>query len=544
MENKIDVLYVHPGRHASDYNIPVGLIGLMNSIDCTKIGKMYYEITDGIILKSKIIVMDCHWYFSLSEIERLSSIFKKIKKDIIIIIGGHTATIFAKYIIDRFKVDFVIKGDAEIPFPLLIKELLGGRNGRHVPNIVNKKFVTPQSYSLTSKDFSDCDYINIDWFPLLELRMKKVHRLIEFGCNEQLGIYPLIPIYKGCKYNCEFCYTKQTSHIRLYKRGFILRTAESIIKDLLLCSHHKYIRQVYMVADFINLTKESFYKKILSQKYNVNLYYEFEHFNSPDLPILTKMISCFRKCYFAFVFGEPFNNNPKIRFNYLSKVLDYFESLNKEIGVKIYYGGSNRTMRYCRELQLRHKELTLSSYKQWFRPVPFICKNNNINKISYFSFWKKKANKDSAFYFLAQSLKDGEYRFQLLMGKLCLDQKKYHRAVHYIRKALNLNPHKSIAHFYLAKAYFGLNQYREAIRNVKKADYKEIDIRFFLGSCYEKIKQFNKAIKEYREAENIDKKNPKINLSLFNCYTSINRKKQANKELEKLNNKIRNIKDI
>lgn len=534
---KIDVLYIHPGRCAADYNIPVGLIGLMNSIDCSKTGKMYFEVTDDIILKSRIIVMDCHWYFSLPEIGRLSGVFKKINRNTIIVTGGHTASVFAEDIVNKFEVDYVIKGDAERPFPLLIKELLEGRSGCSVPNIVNKRFVTPQTYHLTEKDFSNCDYLNIDWFPLLKRRTQEVHKLMKFGYDEYLGVYPLIPIYKGCKYDCEFCYTRQTLHKRIYKRGFIARTPESIIKDLLFCSRHRYIRQVYIIADFLNIAGNNFSQRILSHKYNVNLYYEFEHFNTP-LPVLVKMANCFNKCYFSFIFGEPFHKNLKIRFNYLSEVLAYFKNINKEILVRIYYGGSSKSIQYCEELQRQYKGLDLAPYEPWFRPVPFIYKNNSTRNNSFFSLWRKKAEKSSASHFLAKSYKDDEARFLLLLGQMFFYKGRYARTISCCKGALNLNPRKASACLYLAKAYFRLKRYEEAIKNAKKAIYGKIDMHFFLGVCYEKIKRYDNAIKEYRAAEKMNPNSPEINSSLFNCYKNINQKKQAVKEIEVYINKL------
>ena len=73
-KHEIDVLYIHPGGNQSDYNIPMGLIGLMNSIKCAKIGKMYYEVNDKLISNSKIVVMDCHWYFSLFDSRLIASL--------------------------------------------------------------------------------------------------------------------------------------------------------------------------------------------------------------------------------------------------------------------------------------------------------------------------------------------------------------------------------------------------------------------------------------------------------------------------------------
>jgi len=235
-KDKIDVLYIHPSGNLTEYNIPMGVIGLMNSIDCVKLGKMYFEVNDEIIFNSKIIVMDCHWYFSLSEIGKLARKFKAINPEVVIVVGGYTATIFAEMMVFRFKVDYVIKGDAELPFPLLIKALLGGKSVAGIPNIVSKTFITKQSYKLTEKDYSNADYLTIDWFPALKHRMEIIHKGLPFNWIEELGVYPFIPVFKGCSYDCNFCYASKGINFALSKRGIVSRSPESIVGDLRFCS--------------------------------------------------------------------------------------------------------------------------------------------------------------------------------------------------------------------------------------------------------------------------------------------------------------------
>ncbi|MFH1854184.1 MAG: tetratricopeptide repeat protein [Candidatus Omnitrophota bacterium] len=545
-KNKIDVLYIHPSRNESDYSIPMGVIGLMNSIDCIKIGKMYFEVTEDIISNSKIIAMDCHWYFSLSEIGRMAKEFKKINPSIVIIIGGHTATVFAEMIVDRFKIDYVIKGDAEIPFPLLIKELLEGRDGRHVPNIVNKRFTTPQSYHLTREDYSKYDYITIDWFPIFKERMIKIHKVLPFGCNGSLGLYPFIPVYKGCKYNCNFCYARKQLQKKLYRRALVSRTPESIIKDLQICSKHKEIKQVHMIADFVNILDEEYTNKIFSQKYDINLYYEFEHFNSPPIDILGKMMDCFNKCYFTFIFSEPFNKHPEARFIYLREVLNYFKNSAREVKVNIYRGHSKKIMKYSNELKRNYEGLIFGSCKQWFRPMPLIYKNNNDSENErYFNFWKKKADKITSKHFVAKSHKDDNSRFHALLGDALMDAKEYNKAIHNYNAALNLDSNNITIHLSLASAYFNLKRYEEAIKEANKAielDCKEGKAYLILSFCYEKIKQYKKAINELKKAEKMIPGDPGINFSLFNWHRKIAQIEHSNKELDKAILKLRPLK--
>lgn len=415
-KNKIDVLYIHPSGNSGDYNIPMGVLGLLNSIDCVKAGKMYFEVTDSILLNSKIIAIDCHWYFSLSEIGRLAKDIKKINPRATIIVGGQTATALAGMMVKRFKVDYVVRGDGEIPFPLLVKDILGGGDGRDVPNIASRRFINPQTYHLTEEDYNKSDCITIDWFPALKERMGLIHNFLPFGYCEPMGLYPFIPVYKGCSNDCDFCFSRSSAQRKLYGRGLVARSPEMVVKDLQACSQNKDIKQVYMISDFVNILGEGYANKVFSGKYDVNLYYEFEHFNSPSTDILGKMTDCFNKCYFTFIFSKPFHRHPGERFDYLLKVLNYFKSLDKEITIGIYTDGSKSFDKYYGELKRAYGGLVINDCKGWFEPVPLVRDDDkDPDGAKYFNFWRREARKMASRNFVARSGEDDNSRFYALL---------------------------------------------------------------------------------------------------------------------------------
>jgi len=96
-----------------------------------------------------------------------------------------------------------------------------------------------------------------------------------------------------------------------------------------------------------------------------------------------------------------------------------------------------------------------------------------------------------------------------------------------------------LAHFEKAQAHFISKQYKETIREANKVIKlnhiagKMHRVYLLLGFCYEKLKQYKKAISELKKAEKIDPEEPQINFSLSNCYRKIGQIEQANKEIEK-----------
>lgn len=393
-KNEIDVLYVHPRGTPNYYNIPMGLIGLMNSIDCRKIGKTCFELTEEIIAKSRIIVMDCHWVHCLEEVGRLAQEFKKINPGVVIIVGGYTATIFSEMIVDQLKIDYVIKGDTEKPFPLLIKALLEGKNICNIPNLVSRSFVTPQSYTLTKDDYSRCNCINIDWFPTFKHRMKLVHQSFPFIYNEDLGIYPFIPVFKGCIRDCDFCYAGKTWSLALCKRSLISRTPESVIRDLLTCSKQKDINQVHIVADFIDVLGEKFADIIFSHRYDLNIHYEFEFSNYVSIEMLEKMLASFKKCEFTFIFSDYYHEKSFMkRYNYLAETFNYLKKYRNRLNLILYILKGNKTFDalYARLIEI-YKGLMLFDHQEWMADFPYPGKEYRLNTKKYFKSYFRTIN--------------------------------------------------------------------------------------------------------------------------------------------------------
>jgi tetratricopeptide (TPR) repeat protein len=518
-ERKIDVLYIHPSGNATDYNIPMGLIGLMNSINCVKTGKMYFEVSNDEILNSKIIVMDCHWYYTLSEIGRLAGEFKKINPNVVIIAGGYTASIFAEMIVGRYKIDYVIRGDAEVPFPLLVKTLLEGKNVRRVPNIVGRGGVAAQSYKLTRKDYSKADCLSLDWFPALKRRMKALHKILPFHWNEFLGLYPFIPVFKGCPYDCKFCYAGKSLNFALCKRGIVSRSPQSVVKDLLVCSKSKDIKQVYMVADFIDVLGEKYANKIFSKKYDINLNYSFNISTAVSKEILGKMLESFNKCRLKFIFSEYFHRNSAEKtYNYLAELFDYLRQYKNKVDLTLFTMDGNRNFgKLYAKLKRINKELGFDDHSSWFIKMPYPISRNNQGGEAYFNRWIKKSRRDSKPF--RASNENNKHGFYLELGSEFMEQRKNKDAARYFRQALDLDPGNGEICFELAVAYFNLKQYREAIRAVNRAaelGYKNDYIHLFLGLCYQGSRQYKKGIEELNKAKKINPKGAQMNLSLVN----------------------------
>ncbi len=301
----VEVLYIHPFSQLNRNDIiPMGIMGLMNSLNCRKLGKMYYEVNNSDILNTKIVVMDIHWYHSMKSAADLALRCKRVNPSAKIIVGGYTATIFAEFILGNFKVDYVIKGDAEYPFILLTKAIIENLGTTMIPNVCSNKQNNEITYSISQKDFDNLDNISLDWFPTLK------RKIVYYQSSSFLSfIYPWIPIYRGCKYSCDYCLGSNTYQYKLTGRALVWRSSESVVQDLIRLNNDRNIKTIYIFHDFIDVLGEDYAKKVLSRKYNFSLCYEF--YNLPSFPILNQMIECFPGSTFLLPTTSNHANLPK-----------------------------------------------------------------------------------------------------------------------------------------------------------------------------------------------------------------------------------------
>lgn len=496
----IDVLYIHP--NPTDFNVPLGAIGLMNSIDCPKLGTFCFETTEDLVLKSKIVVMDCHWFFPLHEVGTLSRQLKSINPRVIIIVGGYTATIFAEDIVKRFPVDFVIRGDAEGPFPLLINALLSGRSYGDIPNIVSRGHRSPHSYSLTEDEFNNTDYLTIDWFPSLKKRMSFLNAAFPQGFyNETFGVYPIITAFKGCPYDiCDFCYGCRELQQALCKRGTVAREASAVIRDLQRCSRSKDINQVYMLSDFIPVLGAEYAKEVFSQKYDLNLHYEFSFKNTLTLDVLDRMLQSFNRCRFTFLFSDLYHKHShRARFNYLAKIFEFIKKRSSSTILELYGLKGNEVFNdYYTKLSRMHEDVRMLDHGPWMTDIPYPNTGKKSRKKNSFTHWIGKSQKEVRKRFIASSAKHERCRFYCILGREYFKRGNFKKAQYYCKRASYTNYGDPNLNLFLTKLYLDMERYDNALeesRRLRRSPHSA-QLKILSACCYAKKGEHRKAIRQ------------------------------------------------
>jgi len=252
--------YYRPFNRFSFINLPpVGLLGLADflrenqySTRVVHLGVEKYQY--GEINLDKIITehqpsfvgLGLHWHFQAFDVIETAQKIKQAHPEVAIVLGGFTASAFAEEILRTFDcVDFVIRGDAEIPLRDLIAQYHSGGAYHHVPNLAFREGGTiranPVSYVGDQKVLDKVCYTDFtlmkDYSTFVDSFSRYVHlNDISEGFQKLvIGQKKMYPVFlgRGCVYNCSFCGGSQMAQkSNNNRKGVYFRSVESVLKSM------------------------------------------------------------------------------------------------------------------------------------------------------------------------------------------------------------------------------------------------------------------------------------------------------------------------
>jgi len=157
---KIDFLFVHVPKKSSFYKplnefmnitfMPMGILAMSDYLcrngfasQIVHLGVEWIEDHNFSLIEwlkdkqVKVIGMPIHWHYQSYDTIEVAKKIKERYPHIFIVLGGFTASFFAKEILENFScIDAVVRGDGEKPVVALMKEITGGAtNLASVPNL-------------------------------------------------------------------------------------------------------------------------------------------------------------------------------------------------------------------------------------------------------------------------------------------------------------------------------------------------------------------------------------------------------------------------
>lgn len=333
--------YYKPFNRFTFINLPpVGLLGLADFLRknkySTKIIHLgvekykYGEINLSKIItehQTAIVGLGLHWHFQAFDVIETAKKIKEIRPDVAVVLGGFTASIFAEEILRRFDcIDFVIRGDAEIPLRDLIAQHHSGRDYPCVPNLAFREESTirmnPISYVGDHKTIDTVSYTDFtlmkDYPTFVDSfsRFAHLNDISEILQKVVIGKRKMFPVFlgRGCVYSCSFCGGSREAQKNINNRkGFCLRSVEGVLDSLRDLQRFGFDLVNFPLDPPPVLTREEFYCEVFEgmKKENISLTVELERYHLPTPKFIKRFRDLLRKD--SWITISPGSHNEEIR---------------------------------------------------------------------------------------------------------------------------------------------------------------------------------------------------------------------------------------
>lgn len=245
-----------------------------------------------------VIGLSLQWHWQIYETISLAKAIKLKSKNIHIILGGFTASFFHQEILKKVDwIDFIIRGDSEIPLHRLIKILLSEQGSLPtVPNLTwrkeNKIVINPHKYTITKEIIGQLNYFNTSLLVNdLDMFMKK-----SASNYAHLGKTLYFNIGRGCSSHCSCCGGSDVSQEIINKRKVVVSDADDIIRNLRAANS---LNPNYIHTSFDPCPhSDSFvplFKKISNENFMFSLI--FTSWGLPSTNFISALTTSFKKPY-------------------------------------------------------------------------------------------------------------------------------------------------------------------------------------------------------------------------------------------------------
>ncbi|MCS7213973.1 MAG: radical SAM protein [Candidatus Calescibacterium sp.] len=247
------ILLIHPGLNAKDGNyytiMPMGLISIGDKLEKDKhevrilnlglekkLNKSFSLEKYLDSFKPDFVGVDMHWYPYIYDSIEVAMICKS--KGAVVILGGLTASIFAKDILERFPfVDGVIVGQGEIPFSELVKNW--NKDKSLVPNLVYKngeKILLPSKFADTSENIDRLEFYNFDLIENKDFYLKTTTSTGNFTVINSKYIpkkFYFLFVGRGCSMFCSNCCANSYNFKKIGIDKPLFRSPKRVVRDIL-----------------------------------------------------------------------------------------------------------------------------------------------------------------------------------------------------------------------------------------------------------------------------------------------------------------------
>ncbi len=307
----LDVLFIHVSRKQGLYPeislIPNGVFPLVDLLNRKGFSARIihfgverqidpdFDIINYIgVHKPALIGLTLHWHYQSHGVIQLSHKIKEHFPDIKLVVGGNTASFFGKDVLIYEKsIDFLIKGDAELPILKLSNVVIHHKGQlKDVPNLVFRQkgqiIENPMTYFADNNIINGLNYTEFDV-------LEHYSNYLPINLNDpEIPQHAVRSMYfipgRGCSTNCSYCAGSQKNHKIIAGRSKPLFL--SIDKTMLELrrAYYKYGIRFWLIC-FDPRPKSMFYPELFKQMHeeNIQIQITFEAFSLPSLAFINAM---------------------------------------------------------------------------------------------------------------------------------------------------------------------------------------------------------------------------------------------------------------
>jgi radical SAM superfamily enzyme YgiQ (UPF0313 family) len=255
----INIVDPEDKEQKNTFFMPMGLFALgkvlqQNKFDSEIIHLDFYTdqtLTDILDLDNiDVVGLDCHWVNQSWVVFQVAEAIKKINPNIFILLGGFTASLFSREILESYpQVDLIIRGDAEVPIVELCRQLqkeklktsqMSPNNSPIFPEIQNLVWKSAKNevqmnditYSATAEDLNKLDFGALDMLRDWEKYVMLSRYYTNFKCLNSTPLF-FLEVGRGCQYACTFCGGNCVAQDRMNNRQVTtIRSIDSTITTI------------------------------------------------------------------------------------------------------------------------------------------------------------------------------------------------------------------------------------------------------------------------------------------------------------------------
>jgi len=574
---KIDCLLIHVPKETTDHGIQMTFMAMgvfamadvlqKNGYSSRIIHLGVEKIADSEFSIEKYLMnndvrsvgISLHWHYQsgncMSLVDKIKSIQPKIK----VILGGFTASFFADEIMRDFRnVDFVIRGDAEIPLLRLIKAITGNRSDlSQIPNLSwrRKDLVihNNQTYVATEADINRLIFSNFELMEHFDI-YSRVPLILRRYSKELLLKHStfFLCVGRGCPVVCSFCGGSCLSQRIINGRdGVIYRSYESVLKTIE-DSVRAGIDRLYVSFDpdpnreyYLGLFR-------LIREREIKISMVFECWSLPTLVFIDEFKTTFGSGKYSGIVLSPDTASERLRqlnkgFFYtnddLIKVVQYLKSNCIQTAVYFSYplpfestDDRDRTDSLMKSIKRELQNYGMVSIQDFdLDPASsmylFPAKYGIVKKVTSFSDYCNTQRKRK---FLPQDLNDTGFKNtyqkwlnlaaaeeKVSQGQVCFTLNSYEDASQKALQAVKLAPQETGAYLLLGSCYERTNSYDDAMNVYREAlDIAPDEGIFYLrlASIYSALGEYGTALVEANRAIELGYDDSGVRLLVGYCY--------------------------